>query len=193
MARWRIPAQPTPQPGDVLTVKLNGKAVRLTLGDHGRARVEPAPFKLKPPAKPRKRTKAPAGHRTSYAGMAPLFKACGLPVPVFEHYPLKPRFWRLDVSWPELMIAIEIDGGLFNQGAHTRGAFIMRTHEKLNALAAAGWRMWHYTPQTLKRAPVDMAGALQAAARQLAEHTHGPRVAALLDDIRSLYPPERPP
>mgnify|MGYP003628050189 FL=1 len=83
--------------------------------------------------------------------MAPLTVAqlcvlAGLPEPVAEHRFAAPRRWRFDWAWPEDMLALEVDGGVWTRGRHTRGAGFLRDIEKLNAAAIAGWSVLRTTP-----------------------------------------------
>lgn len=82
-----------------------------------------------------------------------LCKADQLPPPVFELRFAPPRRWRFDVAWPDLArpVALEIQGGLFVRGGgrHSRGAALLKEHDKINAAAARGYRVMFCTPQTL--------------------------------------------
>jgi len=49
------------------------------------------------------------------------------------------RKWRMDIYCQELMIAVEIEGGIFSGGAHTRGAHFLSDCEKYNTAASMGW------------------------------------------------------
>lgn len=69
----------------------------------------------------------------------------GMPPPTFEHRFDVGRMWRLDIAWPEHKVAIEIMGGTWTQGRHTRGAGYEGDCEKLNAATLAGWRVLSYT------------------------------------------------
>ena len=51
------------------------------------------------------------------------------------------RKFRLDFAWPALRVAVECQGGIWNQGAHGRGSGIERDCEKLALAAALGWRV----------------------------------------------------
>jgi very-short-patch-repair endonuclease len=72
-----------------------------------------------------------------------------------EHKFCTTRKWRFDfVVLPiELKIAIEVDGGNFTQGRHTRGTGYEKDCEKFNAAVVLGWRVFHYTPNMLKENP----------------------------------------
>ena len=59
----------------------------------------------------------------------------------------KERKWRLDYSFPEWKVGIEIDGGLWTGGRHSGGIGQKRDLEKMNAAAELGWLVLHYTPE----------------------------------------------
>ena len=71
----------------------------------------------------------------------------GLPSPVaeFRFHPV--RKWRFDFAFVEAKLAVEVDGGAFVQGRHTRGAGWLKDQEKLNTAVVMGWRVLHVTPQ----------------------------------------------
>jgi len=54
------------------------------------------------------------------------------------------RKWRFDFAWPEEKIAIEVEGGLFSQGRHTRGRGYIGDMQKYNAAVCLGWRVLRY-------------------------------------------------
>lgn len=60
------------------------------------------------------------------------------------------RRWRFDFAWPVWKIAVENQGAIFVNGRHTRGASLLKEHEKLNRAAVLGWRVLYASPQTLK-------------------------------------------
>lgn len=55
----------------------------------------------------------------------------------------KVRKWRFDFAHPDTKIAIEIEGGVWNAGRHTRGLGFCRDCEKRNAATHAGWRVFN--------------------------------------------------
>lgn len=65
----------------------------------------------------------------------------GAPTPVLEHRFHGERGWRFDMAWPELMVALEIDGGVWTQGRHTRGKGFIEDCAKLAEAAILGWRV----------------------------------------------------
>lgn len=68
-----------------------------------------------------------------------LCKLYGLPCPVPEVRFHPVRRWRLDWAWPDLKVALEVHGGVFRQGRHTRGAGFEGDREKMNEAQLAGW------------------------------------------------------
>ena len=78
-----------------------------------------------------------------------LLRSVGLPAPVREHRFHPVRRWRFDYAWPEQMVALEVDGGVWTGGRHTRGAGFLSDMEKLNAATVAGWRVVRVVPSKL--------------------------------------------
>lgn len=59
------------------------------------------------------------------------------------------RRWRFDYAIPAHKIAIEVEGGVWTQGRHTRPAGFLGDMEKYNAAAVLGWRILRTTPSNL--------------------------------------------
>lgn len=55
------------------------------------------------------------------------------------------RKWRLDFAWPDRKVAMEVDGGTWSGGRHTRGAGYEKDCEKLNEAALMGWTVLRVT------------------------------------------------
>ena len=51
------------------------------------------------------------------------------------------RKWRFDYAWPDKMVALEVEGGVWTMGRHTRGIGFVRDMEKYNAATLLGWRV----------------------------------------------------
>jgi hypothetical protein len=66
--------------------------------------------------------------------------------PVVEYRFFKGRRWRLDYAWPRVKIGIEIQGGVWKFGRHTRGKGYEGDCEKLNTAQCLGWRIFWLTP-----------------------------------------------
>ena len=70
--------------------------------------------------------------------------------PPEEEYRFHPtRRWRFDFAWPAQMLAVEIQGGTFSAGRHTRGAGYQGDCDKLNAAQILGWSVLLGTSQTV--------------------------------------------
>ena len=67
-----------------------------------------------------------------------------------EEYRFHPvRRWRFDFAVPELMIAIEIEGGIFGKArlGHSTGSGIKKDMEKYNMATLMGWKVLRYMPE----------------------------------------------
>jgi very-short-patch-repair endonuclease len=71
------------------------------------------------------------------------------PVPEFRAVP--GRRFRIDVAFPPQKLAVEIDGGAWIRGRHSRGVGIESDCEKSAALAILGWRLIRCTPQQVQK------------------------------------------
>jgi len=83
-------------------------------------------------------------------------EAQGLPRPVPEfRFHLK-RLWRFDWAWvePQYRIALEVEGGVWNGGAHLRGKHFLSDVEKYNEASLAGWLLLRCTPQDMEDSSV---------------------------------------
>jgi len=67
-----------------------------------------------------------------------------------EHRFHPTRKWRFDVAVPAWMLAIEIDGGGFVQGRHSRGMGMEQDAEKFAEAAILGWTVLRVTPRHVK-------------------------------------------
>lgn len=59
------------------------------------------------------------------------------------------RRWRFDYAIPEHKIAVEVEGGVWTQGRHTRPKGFLDDMEKYNEATSLGWRVLRVTPDTL--------------------------------------------
>lgn len=57
------------------------------------------------------------------------------------------RRWRLDLAWPDLLIAVEVHGGVYSRGRHTRGKGFTNDREKINAATEAGFSVYEFTTE----------------------------------------------
>jgi very-short-patch-repair endonuclease len=75
------------------------------------------------------------------------FKVARVPQPVTEYRFHPTRRWRFDYCWPEKSLALEVDGGGFVAGRHSRGTGIEKDCEKFNEAAVLGWTVLRVTPK----------------------------------------------
>jgi very-short-patch-repair endonuclease len=67
-------------------------------------------------------------------------------LPVREYRFAAPeRDWRFDFAWPAYRIAVEVEGGTWSDGAHTRGKGYEEDLEKYNDAVQRGWRVLRFT------------------------------------------------
>jgi len=64
----------------------------------------------------------------------------------FHHH----RRFRFDFAWPDVMIAVEIEGGTWSGGRHSSGAGYQRDCEKYNLATRDGWRVYRFTTGMVK-------------------------------------------
>ena len=76
-----------------------------------------------------------------------LCRAAGLPEPVPEYQFHPSRKWRADYAWPTYKLMLEVDGGVWTQGRHTRGSGRIADMEKQSEAAILGWRILYVTPE----------------------------------------------
>lgn len=60
------------------------------------------------------------------------------------------RQWRVDFAFLSQRLAVEIEGGHWSGGRHTRGSGFERDIAKYNALVIDGWRLLRFTSAMVK-------------------------------------------
>ncbi len=89
------------------------------------------------------------------------FEQAGLPQPCREYRFDPVRRWRFDYAhttgqmyrdW----IAVEIEGGVWSGGRHTRGKGFIGDMEKYNAATCAGFRVIRVTPDQVRKGDLAM-------------------------------------
>ena len=80
-----------------------------------------------------------------------LVRAADLPTPEREYKFAGAigRRWRSDFAWPDAMLLVEIEGGVYSGGRHVRGAGYTKDCVKYNSAAMLGWRLLRFTPGML--------------------------------------------
>ena len=76
-----------------------------------------------------------------------LCRQAKLPEPVPEYQFHQTRRWRFDYAWPLHKFALEVEGGIWTQGRHTRGAGAAADLEKYSEAALHGWRLLYVQPR----------------------------------------------
>ena len=79
-------------------------------------------------------------------GLLTLLKWVDVSEPVTEHLFHPTRKWRFDLAWPALMLAVEIEGGSWIGGRHSRGGGFESDVVKYNEAALLGWTVLRVTP-----------------------------------------------
>lgn len=77
------------------------------------------------------------------------FRSEGLPPFVTEHQFHPDRKWRFDFAWLEQKVALEVEGGMWTAGRHSRGSGVVKDIEKYNAAVLLGWRVLRVQPQEI--------------------------------------------
>lgn len=71
----------------------------------------------------------------------------GWPVPQAERALIPGRRFRCDFAWDAARVVVEVQGGVFVAGRHSRGLGQVTDMEKFNLLTLAGWRVLQVTPR----------------------------------------------
>ena len=62
--------------------------------------------------------------------------------------------WRFDFAWVDEEVFVELQGGVWTQGKHSRGVGYTNDLEKQNAATLLGWRGLFFTSDMLKKDPL---------------------------------------
>jgi very-short-patch-repair endonuclease len=119
------------------------------------------------------------------AMLAMHIRAHRLPEPVREYCFHPTRNWRLDFAWPELFVAVEVEGGVFARrkgnsaagGRHNHGGGYVKDLEKYNAAVAMGWTLLRFTDKAIRRG--DAVRMIQEALRRSNERRSNERLVVL--------------
>ena len=68
-----------------------------------------------------------------------------LPPPEREYPFAPPRKFRADFAWPDRRLLVEVEGGTWTRGRHTRPEGYAKDCEKYNTAALCGWRVLRFT------------------------------------------------
>ena len=82
--------------------------------------------------------------------LAELIKRFGLPAPVREYQFSPTRKFRWDFAWVDQKLGVEVQGGIWINGGHSRGSGQLRDNEKQAEAAALGWRFFNVASNDIK-------------------------------------------
>jgi very-short-patch-repair endonuclease len=88
-----------------------------------------------------------SGNRRYEDHLLAQIKQTGLKIPEREFKFHDTRKWRFDFAFVESKVAVEVEGGIWSAGRHTRGAGFEGDCEKYNEAALAGWRVIRVSPK----------------------------------------------
>ena len=74
----------------------------------------------------------------------------GLPTPEREYRFAPPRRYRADFAYPEQKILVEVQGGIYTRGAHSRGIGLERDYEKLNLAQILGYKVFQFSRKMIE-------------------------------------------
>lgn len=74
----------------------------------------------------------------------------GLPTPEREYRFAPPRRYRADFAYPERKLLIEVEGGVWTRGRHTRGKGFQDDCFKYNLAVEKGFRVLRFTGDMIK-------------------------------------------
>jgi very-short-patch-repair endonuclease len=80
-------------------------------------------------------------------------KIYNIDIPIKEYLFAKElkRKFRFDYCYPDVMLAIEIEGGIWINGRHNRASGFIKDIEKYNTACMLGYRVLRFTIQDLKK------------------------------------------
>lgn len=71
---------------------------------------------------------------------------------VVTEHPWHPtRKWAFDLAWPDMHIAVEVDGGQWKPGGGKHGT--VADYDKINQATLAGWRVLRFHGEQVKTDP----------------------------------------
>ena len=77
-------------------------------------------------------------------------KLVGLPLPEREYRFAPPRRYRADFAYPEQKILVEVQGGIYTRGAHSRGTGLERDYEKINLAQLNGFMVFQFSRKMIE-------------------------------------------
>ena len=100
----------------------------------------------------------------SIAMITSICQGIGIPAPVCEFRHIPGRRFRLDYAWPDHRIGLEVQGGIWIGGKHSRGVGQKIDMQKNNLGILHGWRVFQCVPGSEVQTIVDfIKPAIEAA------------------------------
>ncbi|MGN6555625.1 MAG: hypothetical protein ACTHLW_18105 [Verrucomicrobiota bacterium] len=72
-----------------------------------------------------------------------------------EHRFHPTRRWKFDYAHPPTKVAVEIEGGIWSGGRHTRGDGFQEDCDKYNTATLMGWRVFRLTSKMVNAAELE--------------------------------------
>lgn len=109
----------------------------------------------KTPRKPPNPNKPAPAHKTSTLEQTFIayWQTFGVETLDSEYQFANPRRWRFDFAHVYSKTAIELEGGVWAGGRHTRGAGFIGDCEKYNVAVMEGWAVLRFTSDMLEKDP----------------------------------------
>ncbi len=86
--------------------------------------------------------------------LAILIDRAGIPKPERELVFARPRRWRFDFAWPDLLLAVEVEGISPGFGSrHQRIGGFLKDCEKYEAAVLGGWMVYRVPTTWIEREP----------------------------------------
>ena len=77
-------------------------------------------------------------------------KYLGLPEPIVEFKFCEGRKWRADFAWPDEKILVEIEGGTYSNGRHTRPEGFRKDCQKYNEATRIGYKVFRFDSKMIR-------------------------------------------
>lgn len=74
----------------------------------------------------------------------------GYPAPERQYRAIPGRKFQADFAWPQYGLILEVEGGAFTGGRHTRGAGFVKDIEKYNLYAYHEWYLFRVIPSHIR-------------------------------------------
>ena len=74
----------------------------------------------------------------------------GMPAPEREWRFHPQRRWRFDFAWVAKRLAVEVEGGIWSRGRHTRASGFRADLEKYNTAGVLGWLVLRFDGQAVE-------------------------------------------